>query len=94
MGFGTGGWDSDFPNSMLEILRVNLLELDDHQRFIVGGAEGVLQRLWRKPAPCAHWPEGTTLAGIENITGSAQGDSLTGDTNTNVLDAAAGDDST
>jgi len=22
VGFGTGGWDSDFPNSMLEILRV------------------------------------------------------------------------
>ena len=26
VGFGTGGWDSDFPNSMLEILRVNTLE--------------------------------------------------------------------
>ena len=24
VGFGTGGWDSDFPNSMLEILRVNV----------------------------------------------------------------------
>ena len=36
-GFGTGGWDSDFPNSILEILRVNLLRLDDDQRFIVGG---------------------------------------------------------
>ncbi len=64
VGFGTGGWDSDFPNSMLEILRVNLLELDDHQRFIVGGVENVLHRLWRQPAPCAHWPEGTTLAAL------------------------------
>lgn len=64
VGFGTGGWDSDFPNSMLEILRVNLLELDDHQRFIVGGVENVLHRLWRQPAVCAHWPEGTTLAGL------------------------------
>lgn len=64
VGFGTGGWDSDFPNSMLEILRVNLLELDDHQRWIVGGVENVLHRLWRKAAPCAHWPEGTTLAGL------------------------------
>ncbi|AUH66639.1 flavin monoamine oxidase family protein [Paracoccus zhejiangensis] len=64
VGFGTGGWDSDFPNSMLEILRVNLLELDDHQRFIVGGVENVLHRLWRQPAPCAHWPEGTTLASL------------------------------
>lgn len=64
VGFGTGGWDSDFPNSMLEILRVNLLELDDHQRFIVGGVENVLHRLWRHPAACAHWPEGTTLAAL------------------------------
>ncbi len=64
VGFGTGGWDSDFPNSMLEILRVNLLELDDHQRFIVGGVENVLHRLWRQPAASAHWPEGTTLASL------------------------------
>ncbi len=64
VGFGTGGWDSDFPNSMLEILRVNLLELDDHQRYIVGGVENVLHRLWRHGAPCAHWPEGTTLAAL------------------------------
>ncbi len=64
VGFGTGGWDSDFPNSMLEILRVNLLELDDHQRLIVGGAESVLQRLWRQPTTCTHWPDGTTLAGL------------------------------
>ncbi|WP_112310509.1 flavin monoamine oxidase family protein [Pseudogemmobacter bohemicus] len=64
VGFGTGGWDSDFPNSMLEILRVNLLELDDHQRYIVGGVEGVLHRLWQQPANPAHWPGGTTLAGL------------------------------
>ncbi|MFB9224866.1 flavin monoamine oxidase family protein [Paracoccus cavernae] len=64
VGFGTGGWDSDFPNSMLEILRVNLLELDDHQRYIVGGVENVLHRLWRHSADCAHWPKGTTLADL------------------------------
>ena len=64
VGFGTGGWDSDFPNSMLEILRVNLLRLDDDQRFIVGGVENVLHRLWRTPAVCRHWPEGTSLASL------------------------------
>ncbi len=62
VGFGTGGWDSDFPNSMLEILRVNLLEFDDNQRFIVGGVEDLLHRLWRQPADCAHWPAGTSLS--------------------------------
>ncbi len=61
VGFGTGGWDSDFPNSMLEILRVNLCGLDDNQRMITGGVGQVLRRLWRQPAACVHWPEGTTL---------------------------------
>ncbi|WP_085787583.1 flavin monoamine oxidase family protein [Ketogulonicigenium robustum] len=61
VGFGTGGWDSDFPNSMLEILRVNLTELDDNQFYIKGGVENVLHRLWRTPANCAHWGADMTL---------------------------------
>ena len=62
VGFGTGGWDSDFPNSMLEILRVNVTECDDHQRYIVGGVEQVPRRLWEHaPDRLVHWPSGTTL---------------------------------
>jgi len=62
VGFGTGGWDSDFPNSMLEILRVNVNEFDDNQRYMVGGVEQVLHKLWQRvPETLAHWPEGTTL---------------------------------
>ncbi len=64
VGFGTGGWDSDFPNSMLEILRVNLLALDDDQHFVLGGVDQVPRRLWQAAPPCDHWPEGTTLAGL------------------------------
>ena len=65
VGFGTGGWDSDFPNSMLEILRVNVTEQDENQRFIVGGVEQVPQRLWRHaPTQITHWPKGTTLASL------------------------------
>ena len=65
VGFGTGGWDSDFPNSMLEILRVNLTELDDHQRYIVGGVEQVPRKLWtHRPDKMIHWPRGTNLAGL------------------------------
>ncbi len=30
VGFGTGGWDTDFPNSILEILRVVYTDADDH----------------------------------------------------------------
>ncbi|MDY0884818.1 flavin monoamine oxidase family protein [Dongia soli] len=65
VGFGTGGWDSDFPNSMLEILRVNVTECDDHQRLIVGGVEQVPQGLWRRaPERIVHWPRGTSLAAL------------------------------
>jgi tryptophan 2-monooxygenase len=46
VGFGTGGWDSDFPNSMLEILRVVLCEFEDDQHLIVGGAEQIPRDLW------------------------------------------------
>jgi tryptophan 2-monooxygenase len=65
VGFGTGGWDSDFPNSMLEILRVNVTECDDHQRYIVGGVEQVPQGIWRRqPERLQHWPKGTSLSSL------------------------------
>jgi tryptophan 2-monooxygenase len=62
VGFGTGGWDSDYPNSMLEILRVVATALDDGQRFVVGGVEQLPRRLWRmSPERMIHWPAGTSL---------------------------------
>ncbi|WP_137920792.1 NAD(P)/FAD-dependent oxidoreductase [Hydrogenophaga sp. 2FB] len=69
VGFGTGGWDSDFPNSMLEILRVVLTGCDENQLLIVGGVQQVPLGLWQH-APAAHelrhWPAGTTLASLHN----------------------------
>ncbi len=63
VGFGTGGWDSDFPNSMLEILRVAYTNLDEDQRLVVGGVEQLPRRLWaHAPARCVHWPSGTSLS--------------------------------
>ncbi|MDP9044951.1 MAG: FAD-dependent oxidoreductase [Pseudomonadota bacterium] len=65
VGFGTGGWDSDFPNSMLEILRVVLTQCDENQRLIVGGASQVPAGLWaHAPEKARHWPPGTTLASL------------------------------
>ncbi|MEM9761830.1 MAG: NAD(P)/FAD-dependent oxidoreductase [Pseudomonadota bacterium] len=65
VGFGTGGWDSDFPNSMLEILRVAVTEQDTEQRMILGGADQVPKRLWaHAPADMVHWPAGTTLQSL------------------------------
>src|SRR6476646_1133829 len=46
VGFGTGGWDSDFPNSMLEIFRVVMTNCDADQRLIVGGAAQVRRGSW------------------------------------------------
>jgi tryptophan 2-monooxygenase len=67
VGFGTGGWDSDYPNSMLEIFRVVMTNCDSDQRLIVGGAEQVPRGLWRYPAPvCANWPAGTSLASLHS----------------------------
>jgi tryptophan 2-monooxygenase len=65
VGFGTGGWDSDFPNSMLEILRVAVLECDTDQRLIEGGVEQLPRGLWDLPVrEVGPWPSGTTLASL------------------------------
>ncbi|HEY3649079.1 MAG TPA: NAD(P)/FAD-dependent oxidoreductase [Streptosporangiaceae bacterium] len=67
VGFGTGGWDSDFPNSMLEIFRVVMTNCDSDQHLIVGGAAQVPRGLWRCPAPRpAYWPAGTSLASLHS----------------------------
>jgi tryptophan 2-monooxygenase len=65
VGFGTGGWDSDFHNSMLEIFRVVLTELEEDQRLVVGGAEQLPRGLWEQAAVDAvHWPAGTSLKSL------------------------------
>lgn len=65
VGFGTGGWDSDFPNSMLEILRVVITNCDVDQRLIVDGADQLPRGLWEQPVqPDSPWPAGTTLASL------------------------------
>ncbi len=65
VGFGTGGWDADFPNSMLEILRVVMCEFEEDQQLIVGGAEQVPRRLWELPVEApAHWPAATSVADV------------------------------
>ncbi len=47
VGFGTGGWDSDFPNSMLEIFRVVMTNCDEEPA----------PHSWRRRAGAA-WPVG------------------------------------
>lgn len=67
VGFGTGGWDTDFPNSILEILRVVYTGADDHHRRVVGGCQQLPLRLWShapEPSRLAHWPEGTSIRSL------------------------------
>lgn len=65
VGFGTGGWDTDFPNSILEILRVVYTGADDDHRGIVGGSQQLPLRMWdREPQKILHWPLGTSLAAL------------------------------
>ena len=72
VGFGTGGWDTDFPNSILEILRVVYTDADDSHRGIVGGAQRLPEALWNHaPDRCEFWPAGTSLASLHQ--GSARG---------------------
>ncbi|WP_165987273.1 NAD(P)/FAD-dependent oxidoreductase [Streptomyces sp. YIM 98790] len=69
VGFGTGGWDTDFPNSILEILRVVYTGADDDHRLIVGGSQRLPERLWeRAPGKIVHWPQGTSLSGLHGGT--------------------------
>ncbi|MGO1523524.1 MAG: flavin monoamine oxidase family protein [Nesterenkonia sp.] len=67
VGFGTGGWDSDFANSMLEILRVVITNCDSDQHLILGGAEQVPRGLWDLAAgPGSPWPQQTTLSQLND----------------------------
>jgi monoamine oxidase len=65
VGFGTGGWDTDFPNSILEILRVTYTGADDDHMGIVGGVDQLPKRLWEDaPDKLVHWTQGTSLASL------------------------------
>ncbi len=65
VGFGTGGWDTNFPDSFLEILRVVYVDADADQHRILGGAQLVPERLWNHaPENLEHWPAGTSLASL------------------------------
>ncbi|MGW0963919.1 flavin monoamine oxidase family protein [Streptomyces gelaticus] len=72
VGFGAGGWDTDFPNSMLEILRVIYTGAENDHQLIVGGSQQLPERLWhRTPGELDHWPAGTSLEALHG--GSPRG---------------------
>ncbi|WP_020494539.1 flavin monoamine oxidase family protein [Sciscionella marina] len=69
VGFGCGGWDTDFPNSVLEILRVICTDTSDEHHRILGGCQQLPLGLWNdEPRELAYWPEGTSLARLHGGT--------------------------
>lgn len=50
IGFGTGGWNTDFPNCFLEVLRVLYTGLDINHLLMRDGADQLPLRLWSRPA--------------------------------------------
>ncbi|WP_035278632.1 flavin monoamine oxidase family protein [Actinokineospora spheciospongiae] len=78
VGFGAGGWDTDFPNSILEVLRVIYTHADDDHVGITGGAQRLPDGLWNRVAPEA----GTSLAHLHGGTprGAVTALRRTGDT--------------
>ncbi|MDQ1703573.1 MAG: lysine 2-monooxygenase [Frankiaceae bacterium] len=66
VGFGTGGWDTDFPNSILEILRVVFTGADEQHVGIDGGCQQLPELLWAREARCAHWPDGTSVRSLHD----------------------------
>nr|WP_084611619.1 NAD(P)/FAD-dependent oxidoreductase [Tomitella biformata] len=65
VGFGTGGWDTDFPNSILEVLRIVATGADEDQHLVIGGCQQLPLRLWsHQPDALAGWPAGTSLQAL------------------------------
>lgn len=69
IGFGTGGWNTDYPNCFLEVLRVLYTGLDTNHKLMLDGSSELPTRLWSR-APdtfgdvMAYWPVGTTVQGL------------------------------
>lgn len=45
IGFGTGGWNTDYPNCILEVMRVLYTELDVEHRLMLDGTSTLPQKL-------------------------------------------------
>lgn len=46
IGFGTGGWNTDYPNCFLEVLRVLYTGLDTNHKLMYDGSSELPRRLW------------------------------------------------
>ncbi|MEV4110635.1 FAD-dependent oxidoreductase [Nonomuraea sp. NPDC049695] len=67
VGFGTGGWDSFYDISWLEMLRLLVTGMDTDQMLLVEGASAFAEGFWKHaPDDVRHWPKGTSLASLHD----------------------------
>jgi len=55
LGLGTGGFDSVYPVSFLEIFRLIVCKCEFDQRLIKGGVSKIPESFWEKQRDCQHW---------------------------------------
>jgi len=55
LGLGTGGFDSVFPISFLEIFRLIVCKWEMDQRLVKGGVARIPENFWEKYRHCRHW---------------------------------------
>jgi monoamine oxidase len=55
LGLGTGGFDSLYPISFIEILRIVTCQWETDQRLIKGGVDQLPNGFWKRKRDCTHW---------------------------------------
>jgi len=55
LGLGTGGFDSVFPVSFLEIFRLIVCKWEVDQRIVKGGVSQIPESFWESYRLCRHW---------------------------------------
>ena len=68
VGFGSGGWNTDFPNSILEIMRVVYTNADNDHKRLIGGTTALVTTLWERDigSTGVHWPPGTSVKSLND----------------------------
>ena len=69
IGFGTGGWNTDYPNCFLEVLRVLYTGLDTNHTLMYDGSSELPTRLWNRTPeslgdPIVGWPQNSTVESL------------------------------
>lgn len=55
LGLGTGGFDSLYNISFIEILRLTVCKWEKDQRLIRGGVVQISENFWANQYECQHW---------------------------------------